>query len=161
RKAVKNAPDAVDNYVRLIGLLRQMDRGQLGEHFQEAEGHLAAALARAPDNAALLVTAAELAQDRGELAQAREGPARPLKVNAAEERAHLVLARLELRAGKRGEAVAALRRGLRAVPRGNRFELYWALANVLIDGGELEQAREVVARVQDLNPSPGATDYLQ
>jgi tetratricopeptide (TPR) repeat protein len=161
RRSVKSSPGSVDNCVRLINLLRRLDRGQRGEHFKEAEACLAAALAHAPDDGGVLLAGAELAGDGGDLTLARTRVERALKLNAAEPQGYLVLARVELVGGKRPEAVAALKRGLQAVARDDRYELHWMLANVLIDAGELEEAKGVIALLHESNPAPGAADYLR
>jgi tetratricopeptide (TPR) repeat protein len=161
RHAVKRAPDSVENYVRLIQLLRRLDQGQRGPHFTEAEGLLAAALAKAADSTSVRLAAADLAQDRGDLAAARKHLERALQLDAREGRVHVAQARLELMSGKRDEAIAVLKRGLPAVHKEDRFEVRWTLANLLIDAGQLEAARQAIVQIQDENGSPGATDYLQ
>jgi tetratricopeptide (TPR) repeat protein len=161
RLGVKNAPKTVDNYVRLIGLLRRMDRGQGGQHLQEAEAHLATALKLAPDDPGVLVAAADLAIDRNELPRATGHLDRALKAAPSDRRVHLARARLALRSGKNAEAADGLRRALHAVPEKDRYELTWALANVLLDAGSLDDARKVIAKLRDDGAAPGTVDYLE
>ncbi len=161
RASVQNAPDAVDNLVRLVNLLRKADGGKHGQPFKEAEAHLAAALVKSPDDAGVLLAAADLALDRGDLREAGIHLERALKLHADQGRVHVALARYELRRNKRPDAIAGLKRGLQAARDEDRYELRWTLANLLIDAGELDEARTVTAKLQDENPSPGTMDFLQ
>lgn len=161
RKSVQSADAPAGNHVRLIGFLRGLDRGRRGKHFTEAERQLAEATRKAPEDCGVLLAAADLAQDRGELKEARTHVERAFKKHPTEGRVYLALGRLALQENKRPDALAALRAGIEAVPLKDRFELQWALANILLDGGDLDEGRAVTRQIQDNNPGPGAVDYLQ
>ncbi|HYT93683.1 MAG TPA: tetratricopeptide repeat protein, partial [Gemmataceae bacterium] len=161
RDAVAKAPDMAENHVRLINLLRRKDAGRHGDLFKEAQQCLAAALARLPDDAGVLLAAAELAGDKGDLKEARSRLERVLQLNSKDAKAHLAMARLELRASKRADAIAGLKNALQLVTKEDGYELNWMLANVHIDADELDAARAIIAQMQETNPSPGAADYLQ
>src|SRR5262249_30095728 len=66
----------------------------------------------------------------------------------------------ELRGGKRADGIAALRYGLNAVPEKDRYELSWTLANILIDSGELDEAKAVMGKIREDVRATGAADYL-
>src|SRR5262249_35764863 len=83
-KSIKGAKATVENHVRLINLLRRMDRGQGGPKLKEAETHLAAALKQAPDDAGVLVAAADLAVDRNQLPTAKDYLDKALKLHPAD-----------------------------------------------------------------------------
>jgi tetratricopeptide (TPR) repeat protein len=160
RASVKAAPGAVENHVRLINLLRRMDRGRCGPDLKEAESLLAAAVKQAPDDAGVLVAAADLAIDRDQLPRAKDCLEKALKLHPADARVYITRARYELRGGKRAEGIAALRAGLQAVQEKDRYELSWALANILIDAGELGQAKAVMGKLREDVQATGAADYL-
>ncbi|MCI0460203.1 MAG: tetratricopeptide repeat protein [Gemmataceae bacterium] len=160
RQSVQSDSAPIETRVRLINLLRAMGGGRPGPHRKEAEAQIAVALQQAPDDSGVLLAASELAQERGDLKQARVHLDRALKLHGKDPQTHLTLARLELRENKRDKALIALREGLQKVHLRDRFELQWALANILVDGGDLEDARKVIVQIQDNNPSPGAVDYL-
>jgi tetratricopeptide (TPR) repeat protein len=161
RRGVKQAPAAVDNYVRLIGLLRRMDRGQGSQHLTEAEAHLAAAMKLAPEDVGVLVAAGDLAIDRNDLPRAKAHIERAVKLAPTDPRVYLAQARVGLRASKYTDAAASLKRGLQNVPEKDRYELTWALANVLLDGGLLDEARVVIGKLRDESAAPGAVEYLE
>jgi tetratricopeptide (TPR) repeat protein len=130
---------------------------------------VARALELAPTEAETLLAAAELAQLRfaadpahlpEELAKARAHLQTGLRLHPQEMRLYRSLAGVELRAGRRDRAVACLRTGTKTVSRQAQFELLWDLANLLIDGAELNEADEVIAQIRQTDASPASVDYL-
>jgi tetratricopeptide (TPR) repeat protein len=180
-KAVAHAPDRIDPYVRLAGLLRDqlhdptaadrlIDQMVAGSPKlprsprSQAQAHLARARYRqrnglpgaeedisraselAPDDPDVLLAAAESAQGRDDEGGARKLIGRGLERHPGDVRMYQALAALEARAGRGGEALAVLRRGLEALP--DKHDLRWLLAELLIQTGDLEGARAEIARLR-------------
>jgi tetratricopeptide (TPR) repeat protein len=160
RLALAQAPDGMDVCVRLIQLLRRLDRGRSGEFAQEARQVLSAVLVRGAQDKGVLLAAAELAQDHGELAQARSHLERIRQLHPREVQLFQVLARLEVRAQDQAAAINCLEQGLRVVPAADRFELYWTLANLHVDTGQIDSAKEVMRSIRQCGPPRGTSDYL-
>jgi tetratricopeptide (TPR) repeat protein len=127
---------------------------------QEASQDVIRALELAPKNAEVLVAAAELAQAQDNPDKARGYLQTGLQLHPADARFYRVLAQLELRAGRRAEAVARYAQGAKAVQGRDRFHLLWDLANLLIDQGSDKEAAAAINQVKEIDPPPGAVDYL-
>lgn len=122
--------------------------------------NVATALRLAPDEADVLLAAAELAQVQKDLDAARKHLQQGRHLYPHDARMHRELALLELRQGRRSEAIVCLREGARSLSGQAQSELLWTLGNILIDGGELKQARSVVAQMAKGRASAVAVDYL-
>src|SRR5262249_20596969 len=131
-----------------------------GQQLAAAAQDVTRALELAPTEAEVLLAAADLAQLQDNLKQARAHLQAGLKLHPREMRLYRSLALLALRAGHRPRAVACLRTGAKAVPPQAQFELLWDLANLLIDGAELDQADAVIAQIRQANATPASVDYL-
>ncbi|MCI0379017.1 MAG: tetratricopeptide repeat protein [Gemmataceae bacterium] len=160
RTAVNLAPGKVENHLRLAYVLRRLDRRR-GLHTREIEALAATALEKAPSHAAVLILAAELAQERGDVPSARLHLEKGLKEHGRDVRLFQALARLEIQENRRADAIGHLRRGLQAIPKDQRWDLYWTLANVLLDAGDLAEARKVLGEIRELHNSSSATEYLE
>ena len=110
---------------------------------ERAVGDLAEALRLAPDEADVRLAAADLAREQDRPSEARDHLERGLKRHPRDVRFHLALAAWEERAGSREKAAARLQRGLRELPSSG--ELRWPLADLLLESGDLEEARQVIA----------------
>jgi tetratricopeptide (TPR) repeat protein len=161
RKALAKAPERPEHRVHLIGLLLERERKTPGSQEAEIKALVAAALKQAPTDTGVLIAASEWALYKGDPAGARKHLDAGLAAHADEPRLYQALAGLEIRAGRREEAIKALRHGLDATPVEGRYELLWMLANVHADGGEVAEARKATARIRDdVGPSP-MVDYLE
>jgi tetratricopeptide (TPR) repeat protein len=160
RKAVAAAPNETGpaiKLVRLLGLPSQRKKpGNLGEREQLIEKMLN----QAPHDVEVILAAADLAQEQGQLADAEEQLAGALKTHRRESRLYVALARFQEQQDKHKEALATIRRGLEDIPADQHFELDWTLANLLLDGGELDQARLVIDKLKKA-PQTNAVEYLQ
>jgi Tfp pilus assembly protein PilF len=161
QRAVKQTPDQPDAYVRLIYLLRKKDRGARGEDFKRAGQYADLALSRTPEDAGVLIAAAELAQDRSEWGTAREYLEKALRLHGRDGRVHQALAQMDIRQGQRGKAIARLRDALPLVPPGDRFELTWTLANLLLDDGAVDEAVKHIPAPKAPGVPDGAGDFLR
>ena len=72
---------------------------------------------------------------------------------------YLALARLERQAGRPGEAAAALRLGLEALP--DSLELLAALTDALVRDGPIDEASEAVARLRRQGSVAPLADYME
>jgi predicted Zn-dependent protease len=125
---------------------------------EKAEQLLAPVVAGADPDADALLLAAEVARARRRAEAARGHLERGVRRFPGDARFALELARLELGAGRREQALACLGPCLAALPE--RPEQLWALGNLLIDLGEPARAEEVVARLQAGQPG-WAVDFLR
>src|SRR5262249_49129255 len=149
RKAVQHAPATVENHVRLAGLLRRLDNGQRGPLGKEAEAEVREALWRSVHDAGALLLAAEMAADRGDWEAARGHLEHGRKRYPRDGRFDQSQAVLEMRAGQREQALACLRQGLAApLPPLDKRNLDWTLANLLIDDGDLAEAKKAIIRLR-------------
>jgi tetratricopeptide (TPR) repeat protein len=133
--------------------------GLEGAH-KTAADNVAAALRLAPDDAGVLLAAAELAQAEHQPERAREHLEHGKRACPHDPRMYRELALLELRQDHRAEALTCLRDGVRSLLGPSQAELLWTLGNVLIDGGEVAEARAVVAQMVKARASNVAVDYL-
>ncbi|MCC6417051.1 MAG: tetratricopeptide repeat protein [Gemmataceae bacterium] len=184
-RAVKKAPAQLDSHVLLAELLRRLDRPEEATQALDAmvaanpqshralllrgrdhrrRGALDAAAADvrraaelAPDDAAVLLAAADVEQARGRLDEARSTLRRGLKLHPRDDRFHHTLASVELEAGRRGDALACLRGGLEALPEADTLAA--RLADLLLDDGDQDEVAELAARVRK-SGSWAIADYL-
>ncbi|HZT81556.1 MAG TPA: tetratricopeptide repeat protein, partial [Gemmataceae bacterium] len=133
----------------------------VGRALKKAEGDVARALELAPDEADVLLAASELEQARGKLDPAREHLRRGRRLHPDDPRLCQALAALEGRAGRRAEALACLREGVKTLQGRAREEVRWTLANLLLDGGDADEAREEVARLERARYSAAGLEYLR
>jgi tetratricopeptide (TPR) repeat protein len=112
----------------------------------------------AADNPEVLLLAAEMEQDRGDLDAARAYLQRGLKRDARDFRFHQATARLELRAGRRDEALRRLRQGLKHLP--NDLLSVYTTANLLLDAGAIDEALGLIRKIERDELTAGILDFL-
>lgn len=186
KRSVELRPDQIEAYRRcalvLQGRLRRsaeadqlMDQ-MVASNDQSAEAYLARAAYRrrfhpeltdedvqvalrlSPNDANVLLAAAESAQAKSDLAEAREYLQRGQKIYPQDNRMYRNLADLEIRAGKFTEAIAELQRGLKAIP--DQPDLLWRLADLLIQERQLSEAENVIVRLRQISMQPAVLDCL-
>jgi len=122
--------------------------------FPEAQHELHVLLQELPEKelrelpekgAEVYLLAADVSQSRGQETEARRYLEEGAKRFADNTRFDRRLARLALRDGRPEAALAYLQRSLKTLPE--QPEELWALGNMLIDVGELDQVRRVIDRV--------------
>jgi tetratricopeptide (TPR) repeat protein len=160
RRAVQAEPAKVEAYLRLTALCKQLDFGSPAPAFAaEVDRLVAAALANAPDDAAVLSLAAQRAQEKNDAAAARKYLEAGLQRDPKEPRLYQALSRLHAQAGDRAEAIARLKKGLQAVAKEHQFELTWTLANVLLDDEQMDEAKKLIVQIRDVNAL--SAEYLE
>jgi tetratricopeptide (TPR) repeat protein len=186
-QASAHAPACLDSYVRLAQLYRRrLDRPDEADEVMNRlvqkneasfEAHLLRALYRrengaldgasrditracelAPKESRVLLAAAELAQLRGDFAEARRLLQQAIALHPDAERAYRLLAEVEVRSQRLDAALDAVRHGMRAAP--NSLELLPLYGELLIDRDRTEEAAEVLARLRRTLSSTALTDYL-
>jgi tetratricopeptide (TPR) repeat protein len=110
------------------------------------------------DDPDVLVESAELAQTPAELERARGELTRGLDKHVRAVNLYLALAGVHVRANERGKAVACLRRGLQVLPGSG--ELQWNLAELLLRGGDIEEAGKIITRLRQRGFTPVLVEYL-
>jgi tetratricopeptide (TPR) repeat protein len=126
---------------------------------ERAADDLAVALRLAPDEADVLLTAAELERQQDNPDAARAHLRHGLKRHPQDIRFYLALAGEEERAGSREKAVDWLQQGLKELP--GRSELLGPLANLLLQTDRLDEARQAVADLRRTGWSPPRVSYLE
>jgi tetratricopeptide (TPR) repeat protein len=158
--AIKADPRLADAYVRLVGVLRQLDFGQdKPAHGPRIDELVAAALKNLPEDAAVRCLAAQRAQENGDFDTAKAHLEAGLQKCPTEPRIYQALARLYGQQGNRAEAIAQLKKGLQTVGKEHQFELTWTLANLLLDDEQMDAARKLIVQIRDINHL--SADYLE
>lgn len=187
RKAIECGPDQVTAYAALAGLLRsrfsqpkeadgwmeklvEANPKSSKAHFlrgryliavglrDEALEEVSKALQLAPDDLEVLWLAATCNQAKGEYDEARRCAVHGIELHPDAVVMYTTLANIELRAGNRNEAVAALEQGLKATDR--NAQILWNMANLLIDLGKLEEAEKNIAELRTTEYPRPLIDYL-
>jgi tetratricopeptide (TPR) repeat protein len=161
RKALKAGPDRVALHVKLCHLLLDRERKQPGSQSREIQGLVTAALKNSSNDPAVLLVACQWAALQGDRDAGRRYLEKGLMACPKDVRLHQALAALESEAGKRDEAVRVARRGLEAVAPADRPELLWTLANLLLDGDKVADAREIASKLRDLLGPAATVDFLE
>lgn len=114
----------------------------------------------APDEPEVVLVAADLARARETPEKARDILRRGLRSHPREARLYLVLIAL-LVGDDNGqkEALKLVREGLKELP--DNGDLLHALADLLVQGGELKEAEEVIAQLREMKYAEPLLDYLQ
>lgn len=128
---------------------------------EEAAADVRQALERAPDQADALLAAAELAQLQKKPEEARKFLQQGQTAFGTDARFVRDLASLELRENHRDQAIASLKEGIAKQRGEGKAELLWTLANILLDGRQVDEARPVMTELAKTNMTPAAGDYLQ
>jgi tetratricopeptide (TPR) repeat protein len=117
----------------------------------------------APDDPAVIAAVADLAQAEGKPDEARKELTRGLEQHPQDLLLLRALAALEMEAGHRQAARDVLHKALKKAPAAAQTELRWALAHLLIEGPEQEQAEAetVIAQMRRGPASAPAADYLE
>src|SRR5262249_17873860 len=115
----------------------------------------------APEEADVLLSSAEMAGNAKRWDEARGYLQKGVQLHAQDARFYLRLATLELQAGKErhAEAVGWLKKG-RAV-LGEDPATAWAFADLFIDAGDLDGARELYEHLRTKGASTVVVEYLK
>jgi tetratricopeptide (TPR) repeat protein len=137
--------------------------GALGDpdHLAEAGRDVARAVVLAPQEADVLLVAAERARLAKDLKEARRLLEEGFKHHPHDVRFYQAQVVLELQAGRRLEAVACVRLGVKALTGTPQLDLLWTLGNLLIDSGEVAEAENVITQISKASNSPQSIDYLR
>src|SRR5262249_53845545 len=126
------------------------DLGKDADARQKAAADVARARELAPDDAAVIVGAAELERAEGKAADARATLKRGLEAHPQDADLYRALAALEMQAGQRKAAADGLRLAVKKLPPAAQGEFLWSLTHLLIDGEaeERAEAATLIARVR-------------
>jgi tetratricopeptide (TPR) repeat protein len=125
----------------------------------EAGRDVEEALRLAPEEADVLLAAAELARADGKLDEARAHLRKACGLHPDDRRLYLALADAEYADGKPDRAIASINEGLKALP--DHPNLLWMLSNLLIDTGDREKAEHAIARLAKTDTAPSGLSYLR
>jgi cellulose synthase operon protein C len=138
----------------LARCLYRMGRGRL----DDAAKDLTQAKTRAPSDARVLVTAAELAYRRGRIDEARAAWNEGLKQHPDTLNMYLGLATLEIANQRPKEAIACLRLGLAKYP--GQTDLLHLLTETYLQQEDVESAEEIVVDLRHDSATTGIAEYL-
>lgn len=149
------------------------------KQISEAGEDVVSAQKLAPDEARVISAAAELAQMKGDLSEARKQLSRGMELFPQDAAFYQTLARVELEEGKlkitdrpeterkqelarsREVAIKCLRKGIQAVGAGQgQNDLIWTLTNLLIDDDKTAEAEDQVAMLRKVRFSQPGVDFL-
>ena len=123
--------------------------------------------ARQADDRMALLLAAQCAVWRNRYDEARQQVQQGIKLYPKEANLYSTLADIEMRDGKREQAIECLQQGLTATER-SPF-LLWRLARLLTDAGETQSSQKIIAELaaaqyppnQEMPPPTVAADFLR
>ncbi len=176
-QAIEHAPGQIDSYQRLARLLRQNQADPeradqvmndlITANEKSAEAYLARARYRAefhtlesaaedlakarelaPEQIEVLLASGQVAAAQGKFDQALNHLKQARELGPDQASVHVILAAVQQQAGRHAEAIASLRRGAQAVPEASRREVLLSLLDLLIQGNEIAEAEEVLARLR-------------
>ena len=127
------------------------------ELIEEAAAEAAAAVKIAPEEVGALELAAHCAIRQRQIDKASDYINRAIKLHPENPALYNILAEIELFDGHRDKAIEVLEQGLKATDRQPR--LLWRLANILIDGRELDPAEKIVGELKTMEASRPIPDY--
>ncbi|HYV36734.1 MAG TPA: tetratricopeptide repeat protein [Gemmataceae bacterium] len=135
-------------------------RFQFGKsHVDAAAADIYKACELAPDNNEVLLAAADMAILQGDVSAARHYIARGLELFPQNERLYRLLGNLETQCKTPEDAIAGLRQGLAALP--DSVALRIQLAEVLLDCGHANEAREIWHWLKNNGAAPGLADFVE
>jgi tetratricopeptide (TPR) repeat protein len=155
---VKANPKAFEAYLARSRYRIQF-HGKSASAVEAAKEDVRQARLLAPDEPDVVLAAADVARASGSTEQGREVLLKGIEAHPREARLYLSLIALEVRDGKAKEALALARRGLKELP--DNGDLLHALADLLVQEGELKDAETTIAKLRELKYAPPLLDYLQ
>jgi tetratricopeptide (TPR) repeat protein len=124
-----------------------------------ADADLKRAFELAPEEPTVLLAVADEAELRGDSQKARESAHKAWALDPTNTAAVKALVELDVRAGKRAEAIDVLMRAVADKPQA--YELNVLLTDLLIDEGKLAQAAANIARLPEAAAPVAMIDYLR
>jgi tetratricopeptide (TPR) repeat protein len=169
-QALKKDPDAVlgllvsrngNDWQALLARWHERNPLELKDPAKRAEAgrDVEEALRLAPEEADVLLAAAELARADGKPEEGRAHLRKACGLHPDDQRLYLALADLEFADGKPDRAIAAINDGLKELPA--QPNLLWMLSNLLIDTGDREKAERAIARLAKTDTAPSGLAYLR
>ncbi|HBI44281.1 MAG TPA: hypothetical protein DDY78_15730, partial [Planctomycetales bacterium] len=139
---------ARSHYLREVGL------------FADAIKDVEAAWKLAPEDVEVLLASADVKMEKGDLKGARTDLQAGLAAHPQEVRLRLALAALALREGDSTAAVDQLHAARETLGAAPDADALWNVANLFIDAGKPEEARELIGKMNAGGPS-AAADFLK
>jgi tetratricopeptide (TPR) repeat protein len=187
-KAIQHAPDRTLSYERLAGLQRAvlgeheeadriieqmvaanpgsyqayLARGRYRQRFQsieQAAKDMTIALSLAPQNAEVMLAAADVARVQNRLDDARALLRQAIQILPKDARMYTTLALVEHRAGRDDEGVQCLREGLKAVPESEQRGMLLILVDLLIQKKQVKEATALITRLRRGEADAALLDY--
>lgn len=164
---LKSNPNSVAAWLEHAGYLMRQARAPGMAHpeplLAEAGRDVDRAAKLAPRQMEVLLSAADLAHQKGDVAGTRRILASAAEFHPDDSRPYLALSRVEVESGHPADAAAHLRKGLAFLPE--NLDLLWALADALLDprcpAAGREEVPGVIARLAAANYPIPPLDYLR
>ncbi|MCL4193367.1 MAG: tetratricopeptide repeat protein, partial [Thermoguttaceae bacterium] len=187
--AIASAPDQLQAYVGLAGLLRnRLNQKEAADEWMkklveanpesaeahvyygqyllgeakdtpQAEAEARRALELEPDLVGGLLLAAQCAIEQQRYDEARTHAARALELEPRQATLYATLADIETRSGQSAAAIAWLEKGLEA--NSGNPDILWQLTRLLIEAGELERAESRLAELEKTSRTPALVEFLR
>jgi tetratricopeptide (TPR) repeat protein len=154
---VAKNPDSCQAHLTRFHYWSDGDKGELP---QCAKEDVQRALALAPEEADVLLAAAQLERKSGNSAGASAFIQRGFELHPDDARLYQAKAELELQAGHFRQAGATLESGVAVVKPEDRIALLWQLANLVIDDKDYAEAANVLSKLRQANLEGGRLDFL-
>lgn len=155
---VKANPKSFQAYLGRARYRLRFD-GKLPSALERADADVQRARELAPGEADVALVAADVDRAQGATEKACEVLRQAIQAHPRDARLYLALVALELRDDKTKEGLALVRQGLKELP--DNEELLHALADFLVQSGELKEAERTIAKLREMKYAPALLDYLQ
>ncbi|MFN4258900.1 MAG: tetratricopeptide repeat protein [Gemmataceae bacterium] len=126
----------------------------------EARADVRRAYDLAPQAADVLIAVAQVALQDQEYDQARAHLTNGLRWHPGNEQLYQMLASTEIQAGRRAHALDYLRQGSKVLQGSAQVEVRWALVNLLIDGGDIDEAQTLIQQLRQSQLTAASVAYL-
>jgi tetratricopeptide (TPR) repeat protein len=159
---VKSNPKAFGAYLARAQYRLQF-HGQSPIDVEKANIDVQKASELAPDEPEVVLVAARVEQRQGKTEEARKLLRKSIRAHPSNPRLYLELFTVEVREGKIKEALTLVRQGLKEVPEQDKGygDLLHAKADLLVQNGDVKEAKETIARLREMKFAAPLLDYLQ
>jgi tetratricopeptide (TPR) repeat protein len=141
-----------------LAALPETEPGKSKTLLQGAAEDARTALGLTADDAEAILLAGEVAQQQGQLDAARQFFKSGGEKHPADVRFWQAQASLEFKAGNPKQSEQVLRAGLERLP--DAVDLLWSLGLLLVEGGDLRDAQDVISRLGKTDLVPARLHYL-
>ena len=148
-----------DEFKNPSSIKRLMNQSTAESFLQNAESDVNESLKRDPDDAEVLMFASRVNLELGKRDELRQLLIRGIELHPNRPGFYSMLSNLESESGHSVEAIESMRKGSQAVPQ--ILELQWNLARLLIESGNMTEAKEIIAQLYAKKYPVVALEFLE